>query len=131
MATVNKKNIQGDIWYDHLVFVPKFSLVIMLINIRPRLPKKVETFVFFRITRADVFKKHMSGLVPFLTTADDAFKMREDIYQKKAAGTLKGLVKLSAINVALSASGLQKVCCVLKYVCSASCLNMLVGGRKF
>jgi hypothetical protein len=35
--------------------------------------------------------------------------MREDIYKKKEAGTLKGLIQLSAINVAFSARGLAKV----------------------
>jgi hypothetical protein len=35
--------------------------------------------------------------------------MREDIYRKKEAGTLKGLIKLSAINVAFSSKGLAKV----------------------
>jgi len=76
---------------------------------RPRLPKKFETFYFFRITRAKDFKQHMAGLVPLLTTADDASKLRNDIYEKKAAGTLKSLIKLSAINVSFSATGLKKV----------------------
>ncbi|KAJ5143325.1 Dyp-type peroxidase [Penicillium bovifimosum] len=89
MAAPNKKNIQGDIW--------------------PRLPKKYETFVFFRITKPAEFKKHLAGLVPLLTTAEDAFKMRENIYKMKAEGTLKGLIKLSAINVAFSAKGLAKL----------------------
>lgn len=78
-------------------------------DIRPRLPKKFETFIFFRITKPAEFKKHLAGLVPLLTTAEDAFKMREDIYRKKAAGTLKGYIKLSAINIAFSAKGLAKV----------------------
>ena len=44
-----------------------------------------------------------------LTTARDAERFRSDIYKKKAEGTLKGLVYLSAINVAFSAKGLAKV----------------------
>jgi hypothetical protein len=76
---------------------------------RPRLPKKAETFLFFRITRPEEFKGHLAQLAPLLTTAQDAQRMREDIYKKKEAGTLKGLVKLSAINVAFSARGLAKV----------------------
>lgn len=78
-------------------------------HVRPRLPKKFEKFIFFRITKPADFKGHLAGLVPLLTTSDDAFKMRSDIYEKKAAGTLKGLIKLSAINVSFSAKGLNKV----------------------
>ncbi|KAJ5461244.1 Dyp-type peroxidase [Penicillium daleae] len=89
MPPPNKKNIQGDIW--------------------PRLPKKAETFYFFRITKPEVFKTHLSQLAPLLTTAEDAQRMREDIYRKKEAGTLKGLIKLSAINVAFSSKGLAKL----------------------
>lgn len=89
MATINKKNIQGDIW--------------------PRLPKKFETFYFFRITNPTRFKDHLSKLVDFITTADDAFKMRETVYRKKAAGTLEGLLKLSAVNVSFSSKGLAKL----------------------
>lgn len=76
---------------------------------RPRLPKKFETFYFFRITRPEFFKKHLATLVPVITTADDAFKMREDIYKSKANGTYKGIVTLSAVNVAFSSKGLAKV----------------------
>nr|UPX44799.1 dye-decolorizing heme-containing peroxidase [Penicillium camemberti] len=89
MATPDKKNIQGDIW--------------------PRLPKKFETFYFFRITHVDRFKNHLAKLVPLITTADDAFKMREDLYSKKANGTLAGLIKLSAVNVSFSSKGLAKL----------------------
>lgn len=56
-----------------------------------------------------MFKTHLSQLAPLLTTAEDAQRMREDIYKKKEAGTLKGLIKLSAINVAFSSKGLAKV----------------------
>ncbi|KAJ5761123.1 hypothetical protein N7520_008279 [Penicillium odoratum] len=89
MASPNKKNIQGDIW--------------------PRLPKKHELFVFFRITDPKLFKEHLKKLVPLLTTARDAERTRAEIYQKKAAGTLQGLIELSAINVAFSAKGLAKL----------------------
>lgn len=82
-------------------------------RIRPRLPKKFETFYFFRITNPSRFKVHLSKLVDFITTADDAFKMRETVYRKKAAGTLQGLLKLSAVNVSFSSKGLAKVLCPL------------------
>jgi hypothetical protein len=99
---------------------------------RPRLPKKYETFVFFRITKPAEFKKNLAGLVPLLTTAEDAFRMREDIYKKKAAGTLKGLIQLSAINVAFSAKGLAKVfhCLPTNCVCMGSKYQQL-GAEGF
>jgi hypothetical protein len=78
-------------------------------NPRPRLSKKHELFVFFRITDAQRFKTHLAALVPLLTTARDAEKFRTYIYKKKAEGTIKGLEHLSAINVAFSAKGLEKV----------------------
>lgn len=81
--------------------------------IRPRLPKKFETFYFFRITNPSLFKTHLAKLVDFITTADDAFKMRETVYRKKAAGTLQGLLQLSAVNVSFSSKGLAKVWCHL------------------
>lgn len=113
MEAPNKKNIQGDIWYANPILNTKVSCIKKTHYSRPRLPKKAETFLFFRITKPREFKNHMSGLIPLLTTADDAFKMRQDIYHKKAAGTLKGLIQLSAINVAFSATGLKKVSPVL------------------
>jgi hypothetical protein len=76
---------------------------------KARLPKKAETFYFFRITKPAAFKNHLAQLAPWLTTADDAHRTREDIYKKKEAGTLKDLIQLSAINVAFSSKGLAKV----------------------
>jgi hypothetical protein len=86
-----------------------FQFPIYSNNPRPRLSKKHELFVFFRITNPQLFKTHLAALVPLLTTARDAERFRTDIYKQKANGTLKGLVHLSAINVAFSAKGLAKV----------------------
>ncbi|OQE27996.1 hypothetical protein PENFLA_c005G10315 [Penicillium flavigenum] len=89
MAPPDKKNIQGDIW--------------------PRLSKKHEVFVFFRITDPKLFKEHLAILVPNLTTASHAERFRSMIYKKKGEGTFKDLVRFSAINVAFSARGLAKL----------------------
>jgi hypothetical protein len=86
-----------------------FGLNVHLNDLRPRLPKKHELFVFFRITNPQLFKTHLALLAPQLTTARDAERYRSDIYKKKAQGTLQGLIHLSAINVAFSAKGLKKV----------------------
>ena len=78
-------------------------------KIRPRLPKKAERFVFFRITNEQEFKKGLPVMADFLTTAHAASENRNDIYRKKAEGTLKGIVRLVSINISFSATGLTKV----------------------
>lgn len=85
----DQKNIQGDTW--------------------PRLPKKAEKFIFFRITNVEEFKKGLPTMADFITTAHTALKNRNDIYKKKAEGTLKGIINLVSINIAFSANGLVKL----------------------
>ncbi|KAJ5471258.1 hypothetical protein N7530_008615 [Penicillium desertorum] len=72
----------------------------------PRLPKKAEKFVFFRITNVQEFKKGLPTMADFITTAHTALKNRNDIYKKKAEGTLQGIIHLVSINIAFSANGL-------------------------
>ncbi|KAJ5787332.1 hypothetical protein N7457_002322 [Penicillium paradoxum] len=86
---LDQKNIQGDIW--------------------PRLPKKAERFVFFRISNEQEFKKGLPMMADFLTTAYAASQNRDDIYRKKADGTLKGIIHLVSINIAFSSIGLAKL----------------------
>ncbi|CAI7648802.1 unnamed protein product [Penicillium glandicola] len=86
---LDQKNIQGDAW--------------------PRLPKKAEKFVFFRITNVQEFKKGLPTMADFVTTSHTALKNRNDIYKMKAEGTLKGIINLVSINIAFSASGLAKL----------------------
>ncbi len=78
-------------------------------NVRPRLPKKAERFVFFRITKVQEFKKSLPTIANFLTTSHSALKTRNDIYKLKAEGKLKGLINLVSLNIAFSANGLAKV----------------------
>ncbi|CAI7600799.1 unnamed protein product [Penicillium palitans] len=86
---VDQKNIQGDTW--------------------PRLPKKAEKFVFFRITNPEEFKKALPTMADYITTADTALKNRTDIFKKKAEGTLNGIIHLVSLNIAFSANGLAKL----------------------
>ncbi|CAI7636533.1 unnamed protein product [Penicillium crustosum] len=86
---LDQKNIQGDTW--------------------PRLPKKAEKFVFFRITNPEEFKKALPTMADFITTADIALKNRTDIFKKKAEGTLNGIIHLVSMNIAFSANGLAKL----------------------
>lgn len=116
---VDQKNIQGDIWYvNFLSFIPTIYIYpladseftfIRANNVRPRLPKKAERFVFFRITKVQEFKSSLPTIANFLTTSHSALKSRSDIYKWKAEGTLKDLIRLVSINLAFSATGLSKV----------------------
>lgn len=48
-------------------------------------------------------------MADFITTAHTALKNRNDIFKKKAEGTLNGIIHLVSINIAFSANGLAKV----------------------
>ncbi|KAJ5920244.1 hypothetical protein N7516_011102 [Penicillium verrucosum] len=85
----DQKNIQGDTW--------------------PRLPKKAEKFVFFRITNPQEFKNALPTMADFITTAHTALVNRNDIFKKKAEGTLNGIINLVSLNIAFSANGLAKL----------------------
>ncbi|KAJ5672381.1 hypothetical protein N7507_001508 [Penicillium longicatenatum] len=85
---IDQKNIQGDIW--------------------PRLPKKFEKFIFFRITNVAEFKKALPVMADYITTAETTLKNRENIKRKKADGS-KELIKMVSMNIAFSASGLSKL----------------------
>lgn len=48
-------------------------------------------------------------MADFITTAHAASQNRDNIFKKKAEGTLKGLISLVSINIAFSSIGLAKV----------------------
>jgi hypothetical protein len=78
-------------------------------TIRPRLPKKAEKFIFFRITNVKEFKKGLPMMADFITTGEAALKNRADIFKRKAQG-IEGLIQgLVSFNIAFSANGLAKV----------------------
>ncbi|KAJ5238116.1 hypothetical protein N7489_008207 [Penicillium chrysogenum] len=85
----DRKNIQGDTW--------------------PRLPKKAEKFIFFRITNVKEFKKGLPMMADFITTGEAALRNRSDIFKRKAQG-IEGLIQgLVSFNIAFSANGLAKL----------------------
>ncbi|CAG8256391.1 unnamed protein product [Penicillium nalgiovense] len=85
----DRKNIQGDTW--------------------PRLPKKAEKFIFFRITNVEEFKKGLPMMADFITTGEAALKNRVGIFKRKAQG-VEGLIQgLVSFNIAFSANGLAKL----------------------
>lgn len=65
--------------------------------------------MFFRITNVEEFKKGLPMMADFITTAHAASQNRDNIFKKKAEGTLKGLISLVSINIAFSSIGLAKV----------------------
>lgn len=48
-------------------------------------------------------------MADFITTAHTALVNRNDIFKKKAEGTLNGIINLVSLNIAFSANGLAKV----------------------
>ena len=69
------------------------------------LPKRTETYYFFRIdsTRVDDFRKQLSHLVPLITTSEGARHERQRVSKAKQHLTIGG------INIVFSKKGLTLV----------------------
>lgn len=82
------------------------------------LAKKRENFIFFRITNVDSFRRQLASFVPLVTSVTQAKGLHKDINDSKQKAKKEGskppLLKLSAINIAFSQKGLNKVCRQLK-----------------
>ncbi|EJC98275.1 DyP-type peroxidase [Fomitiporia mediterranea MF3/22] len=72
------------------------------------IPKFAEDFLFFNITNVANFKNDLKQIVPSITTTTQVQKMQQQIAQNKLAGIVD-LVKISAINIAFTESGLKKL----------------------
>ncbi|KAJ5929679.1 Dyp-type peroxidase [Penicillium verhagenii] len=91
MASVLRKaNIQGDIW--------------------PGLPKRFQTFLFFRINKPDAFKSQLQAFIPNITTAKAACEMKEIIAKEKDLARKEGrpakLQPLPGVNISFASTGL-------------------------
>jgi len=86
---VNADNIQGDI-------------------LAGGFPKKVETFIFFRITDAKDFIDDLKQLAPLIKTVKQILKDRDDIKKHKEGGK-GGLLEMVGVNIALSYTGLHAI----------------------
>ncbi|TVY42788.1 Peroxidase [Lachnellula subtilissima] len=89
-SVIRKTNIQGDIW--------------------PGLPKRFQTFLFFRIRKPDQFKTQLKAFVPEITTAEtasawkDAKKREKKLHPKDLMPG--NVVPSTGINISFSAAGL-------------------------
>jgi hypothetical protein len=80
---------------------------------RPGLPKRFQSFLFFRIRNQVDFKNRLKTFTDKITTAQDACKMSEIIKAaKKEAEQAKKSARLQAlpgINIAFTSTGLEAV----------------------
>ncbi|KAK3400889.1 hypothetical protein B0T20DRAFT_371568 [Sordaria brevicollis] len=87
-----KANIQGDIW--------------------PGLPKRFQTFLFFKIRKPDEFKTRLKSFVEAggITTAQDACEMKNKILEAKTQARKQGvpakIQPLPGVNIAFASTGL-------------------------
>nr|7ANV_A Chain A, ancestral D-type dye decolorizing peroxidase [Geotrichum candidum] len=77
------------------------------------LPKKTETYFFFKITDAAAFRKHLKQLIPLITTTAQVQKDRKAIDEHKKSNQKSGkppeLLPLAGVNIAFSHAGLKKL----------------------
>jgi Dyp-type peroxidase family len=69
------------------------------------LPKKAETFVFFRIIDKDGFKQSFKRVIPLITTVTDVRNDRDTISHHKSQGS-QNVIPIVGTNVAFSQQGL-------------------------
>ncbi|KAH8773940.1 hypothetical protein F5882DRAFT_441507 [Hyaloscypha sp. PMI_1271] len=89
-SLIRKANIQGDIW--------------------PGLPKRFQTFLFFRIRKPEQFKVQLKAFVPEITTAEtaaawrDAKRREKELYPKDLRPS--NLLPKTGVNISFSSTGL-------------------------
>ncbi|KAG6897982.1 hypothetical protein C0992_007936 [Termitomyces sp. T32_za158] len=87
-AALNLDNIQGDILSG--------------------LPKKTQTYFFFEITNAKLFRSQLSHLVPLVKTTSQTLKDRKKIDDHKKKGD-RTLIEMVGVNIAFSHKGFVKL----------------------
>lgn len=80
---------------------------------RPGLPKRFQTFLFFRIRKPDQFKLQLKAFVPEITTAETAWTWKS-MRQKEKLQYPKGkrpsdLLPKTGVNISFSSTGLTAV----------------------
>ncbi|KAJ5793410.1 Dyp-type peroxidase [Penicillium paradoxum] len=89
-SAIRKANIQGDIW--------------------PGLPKRFQSFLFFRIRKPDEFKKRLQAFVPEITSAKAACEMKDIILEEKTLARKQNrpakLQPLPGVNISFASTGL-------------------------
>ncbi|KAI9693742.1 MAG: hypothetical protein M1822_003013 [Bathelium mastoideum] len=100
VAPLSLGNVQGDILFG--------------------LPKQTQSFFFFQINEVDAFRSNLSNLVPLITSAQQTqsniseirqFKIKNNIQVDAGDGEVvhPDVVTVSGVNIAFSATGLQKI----------------------
>jgi hypothetical protein len=96
------------------VYISTWSSKI-LIFLRPGLPKRFQTFLFFRVKNQVDFKNRLKTFIPKITTGQDASEMGEIIRKAKKEAELARrsakLLGLPGINIAFTSTGLEAVSC--------------------
>ncbi|KAF5860188.1 hypothetical protein ETB97_001831 [Aspergillus alliaceus] len=88
---IDVKNVQGDIW--------------------PGLPKRYESFLFFKIRKPEEFKERLKSFINSITTAERACEMKKIIREEQQAadnaGRIREIKALPGINISFSSTGLE------------------------
>ena len=107
VSVADLKDIQAGPLYV-LLFVSGFTILTTYLSLpcRVLVPTRATTFIFFSINDPVQFRVVLKALLPFITSSDDARKLREEASQAKAAD---GMATLASINVSFSQQGLGKL----------------------
>jgi hypothetical protein len=93
--------------------VGKWLHAILTCIARPGLPKRFQSFLFFRIRNKTDFKSRLKTFIPKITTAQDACGMSDKIQaarkQAKLAGSKTQIEPLPGINISFTSTGLEAV----------------------
>jgi hypothetical protein len=83
--------------------------------LRPGLPKRCQTFLFFKIRKGDEFKTRLRSFVEAggITSAQDALDMKKKILETKAEAMQRcrpaKIQSLPGVNIAFTSTGLGAV----------------------
>jgi hypothetical protein len=83
--------------------------------LRPGLPKRCQTFLFFKIRKGDEFKTRLRSFVEVggITTAQDALDMKKKILEAKTQAIQHcrpaKIQSLAGVNIAFTSTGLGAV----------------------
>lgn len=81
--------------------------------VRPGLPKRFQTFLFFRIRKPEQFKVQLKAFVPEITTAEtaaawrDAKRREKELYPKDLRPS--NMLPKTGVNISFSSTGLAAV----------------------
>jgi hypothetical protein len=82
------------------------------------LPKKGQTFFFFRIVDPQSFCTQLADLIPIIATAaqvqDDRARIMEEKARAAHSHTTPAILNMSGVNIAFSQKGLTQVSGVMK-----------------